>query len=481
MVPRRLGLNMMFVFASSILSRQNKNDVPNNLQSTFIYIFISAPSDRDSSLQVRHPLTGEIVARYDGLCVKMQCNMYRVRPEKRLSAEDVKRYPRKIKIRLQEKFLRSDNYFFEDKLTKEHLKKGVWICLEHFSHVDEKSFLTNYQLPEEAALIKDNRKKCKTRIQVRLSALPPLRNAKLNIKEEPAGQLEDEDNDLQVVFEEKQENHHHQQQQEEEVQIVFASESVEKNFKLNKRLYSKQDWDPLNKIKSVPVYAMELFDHGIKCLPSVMDRFIQSLTTKREGNLVPILGASSIIFEASLRDDRQIDLQNYLDDLTYSSEARYFFLPYHLFGSWSLLTYNIDEKRADNYVLSSKYDWRVHHKVEKILYSVQDKLMLRRRGVLAKNIYRNESEVYDCPYKSAIKVMSVMREIVLGRDPKVYFLNKEACSVVFIKCIIQQILLGHVVLEGSESDLADTALFKDLDMVRPYSINNFYSYLAPSE
>jgi hypothetical protein len=403
--------------------------------------------------------------------------MYRVRPERQTSAEDVKRYPRKIKIRLQEKFLASDNYFFEDKLTREHLKKGVWICLEHFSHVDEKYFLENYSLPQEAVLIKDNRKKCKTRIQVRKSALPPLRISKLNIKGEPSPQPEEEDNDLQVVFEGGQQ----QQQSEEEVQVLFASESVEKNFKINKRLYSKQDWQPINNIKSVPVYAMELFDHGIKCLPSVMDRFITGLTTKREGNFVQILGASSIVFEASLRDDRQIDLQNYLDDLKYSCEAKYFFLPYHLYGTWSLLTYNIDEKRADNYVLSSKYDWRVHHKVEKILYSVQDKLMLRRRGVLAKNIYTNESQVYDCPYKSAIKVMSVMREIVLGRDPKVYFMRREACSVDVRKCIAQQILLGHIVLEGSESALADTALYKDLDLLRPYNVNTFYGYLAPSE
>ena len=447
------------------------------LTKTFYFYFHIASSTRDSNLYVRHPLTGEIVARYDGLCVKTQCNMYRVRPQKQSSAEDVKRYPRKLKIRLQEKYLRSDNYFFEDKLTEEHLKKGVWICLEHFSLADEDNFLKTYALPQEAVLIKDARKKCKNRIQVRSSALPVLKKLKLNIKEEANLEpMDQEEDDLQVVFQETQ-----PPQEDEEIQVVFASESVEKNYKLNRRMYSKQDWEPLSKIKSVSVFGMELFDHGIKCLPSVMDRFIECLSTKREGDLVPILGASSVIFEASLRDDRQINLQNYLDDLTYSSHAKYFFLPYHLYGSWSLLTYSIDEKRADNYVLSSKYDWRVHHKVEKILFSVQDKLMLRRRGVLYKNTFKNESEVYDCPYKSAVKVMSVMREIVLGRDPKVYFLREEACSLATKKCLIQQIILGHVVYEGNESALADTAIYKDLDMVRPFNVRSFYSYLTPSQ
>jgi len=400
--------------------------------------------------------------------------MYRVRPEKKSSAEDVKRYPRRLKIRLQEKFLAGENHYFEEKLTADHLKRGVWICLEHFTGVDQESFMKKFSLPEDSALIKDNRKKCKTRIQVRVSALPILKKIQLKIKEESHQQNRaEQDDDLEIVFQAAEAV----ESQQEEVQVLYASESVEKNYKVNRRMYSQQNWDPLEKIESVSVHAIELFDHGVNCLPSVMDRFIESAGT----DLVKILGASSVIFEASLRDDREINLQNYLQDLTYSCEAKYFFLPYYFYGSWSLLTYNITEMRADNYVLSSKYDWRVHHQLEKILFSVQDKLMLRRRGVLYKNTHTNISEVYDSSYKSAIKVMSVMRQIVLGRDPREDFLKEEECSRAVQKCIIQQVVLGQIVNEGYDSLLAENALYKDLDMLRPNDANSFYTYLTPSQ
>lgn len=434
---------------------------------------ITLISDRDLQLQVRHPKTQQIVARYDGLCIKRQCNMYRVRPKKRGSLELVKRYPRKLKIRLTENFLKGDNYYFEEKITLDHLKKGVWICLDHFSQVDDASFLEALELPKEAKLIKDNRQKCKSRIEVRVSALPMLCIPSLKLKKEVDIQA-DQDQDLEVVFE--QTGAFFEPTHQEEVSVVYTSENVENNYKLNRKIFSRQNWELIEKIGTVSVHSLQIFEKKEKCFPSVMDRYIETLSSFRPG-LIKIFGVSSILFEALLNDDREMDFEKYLADLDYSSQAEHFFLPYYFYGRWSLLTYNVKKNLAENYVLTDRYDWRVKHKIEKILFSVQDKLMLRRFGLFYKNTFKQVSEVNNSEFQSAIKVMSVMREIVLGKDPKIEFYREEECSEDLQECIFKQLIIGNIVYDD-ERLLARHALLTDFVGRSSPSIKELYDHLA---
>ena len=353
---------------------------------------------------------GKIVARYDGLCIKRQCNMYRVRPHRKGCKEEVKRYKKILKVRLEERFLRSDDYYFESKLTKAHVEAGVWICLTHFIGTSEEEFLLNLKLPESASLKKENR--AKSRIEIRVSALPLLALDSYRLKVEPT--IEEEEEEIQTIVCESESIW---TKTDEEVQVVYVSPQIGERYKLNRRMYARHSWNPLEKISNLTVGACEFFANRELCLPSIVDRYLDVIANENPR----VVGLSSIVFEAALRKDGKSDVQKYFQGLNYSSQLKYVYIPYYFYGRWSLVIYDLEKTRVENYVLTSKYDWTVREKIEQILFSLQDKLMLRRVGLLYKNTFTNLSADHDTQFASGVKVLTLMRESAMGLDPRLKF------------------------------------------------------------
>ena len=396
---------------------------------------------------------GKLLARYDGLCIKRQCNMYRVRPTSRHSKEEIKRYRKILKVRLEERFLKGPDYAFDVRLKKDHLLRGVWICLNHFTGVTPSQFLETLAMPESASLKKETGKK--SLVQIRLSALPPLGPSGISLKTERPCEEEEEDEVTEVSG----------QIQgayigEGEVQVVYVSPKIGENYKLNRRRYSRHSWSRLEKIPELTVAACEFFGTRELCLPSIVDRYLE-IAGRENGR---ILGLSSLVFEAALRKDSSRDLANHLDGLSYSSSLTHVLLPYYFFGRWSLVVYDLEKTRVDNYVLSPNYDWKVSLKLEQILYSLQDKLMLRRTGIAAKNTFQNFSRDHDSQFGSGAKVLTLVRDLAQGLDPKEGFWKDS--EVVRAELAYFDSIFGHFVKEdhvplvqtATSSDLANTRL-----------------------
>lgn len=474
-------VNLNFFVAWGVFEKRLFFLFENLFIENVINLIIAVGKINDSELRIIDDATGQIVARYDGLCIKRQCNMYRVRPNKAKSVENVRRYPKILKVRMEEKFLSSEKHYFENKLTVDHLKKGVWICLEHFEGVTEKMFLEKNKLPQNVSFKKSSSDKCKVRVEVRVSALPSLKSAKGCLKREPLE--EEEDDDLQVLDEILKPRGPPAQSSEDDLQVVYASPSVEANFKRNRKLFSNQNWSLVAGIDGLPVHPLASFDAKQNCYPAVMDRYLDCLA-KRDypyrhlEPTVKIVGLSSVLFEVAATDEqRSRDLEKYLQGLFYSEEIKFIFLPYLYRGRWSLLTYNLDEKRAENYVVSPSCDWRVTQQVEKILFSLQDKLMLRRYGLTEKNTYRNISATCDGQFSSGVKVMSAMRQIVLGQDPLPLFFDETDDSFKFEEYLMNELVFGNVIFP-SELGLVRSALAVDYDMLPEHTDAAIYNFLA---
>jgi hypothetical protein len=139
-----------------------------------------------------------------------------------------------------------------------------------------------------------------------------------------------------------------------------------------------------------------------------------------------VFSLSSDVFEASLRLDGFDTVVRHLSDLVYWDSLEKVLLPYYYAGRWSLVVYDLRLPLVENYFLSGEYDWKVRMKLEQILFSLQDKLMLRRVGLLAKNTYSNFSELHDSQFKSGLKVLNFMRSVTQGLDPKIDYQATEA-------------------------------------------------------
>jgi hypothetical protein len=343
--------------------------------------------------------------------------MYRVRPWRKGDEQERKRYKRILKVRLEERFLRSDDYFFDERLTPAHLQKGVWICLAHFGGVDEGHFLHAQKLPDDAFFKKETDKK--RMVQIRVSALPKLAKSGVYLKAEPRCRRVEEDRDDEVTIVAEIGT---AATQAADLEILYVSPEIDENFKLRRRMFARQNWSSESLVETVSGGALDFFWKGELCLPSFVNRFSQVINS----NSRTVFSLSSDVFEASLRLDGFDTVVRHLSDLVYWDSLEKVLLPYYYAGRWSLVVYDLRLPLVENYFLSGEYDWKVRMKLEQILFSLQDKLMLRRVGLLAKNTYSNFSELHDSQFKSGLKVLNFMRSVTQGLDPKIDYQATEA-------------------------------------------------------
>jgi hypothetical protein len=376
--------------------------------------------------------------------------MYRVRPDKKSCKERVKRYPRNLKVRLDERFVSTDDYYFEEKLTKQHLEKGVWICLTHFTGITETEFLSTLRLPDSAAFVKDSRKKNKTRVEVRVSALPSLGPLKLQLKQEPVVEDQEEE-DFHVVSQYVQPR----VPSTEEVEVLYVSPAIGEKFKFNKRFYSRFCWETLEKVPELSIASLQFFRNSELCLPMVVDRYMSLIARETP----KVMGLQTLVFEASLNKGTSQEIEKYLREIDYHSDLRYIFLPYYFFARWSVVVYDLEKTQLTNYVLTPAYDWKVSRKVEQILTTLQDVLMLRRVPLLHKNTRQNFSEEHDSQFLSGVKVLTVIRDVINGEDPEKNFWKE--VERVHVKTNYFDVFFGHLINPEDDLPLIKTALATD--------------------
>jgi hypothetical protein len=134
-------------------------------------------------------------------------------------------------------------------------------------------------------------------------------------------------------------------------------------------------------------------------------------------------------------------------------------LPYYFFARWSVVVYDLEKTQLTNYVLTPAYDWKVSRKVEQILTTLQDVLMLRRVPLLHKNTRQNFSEEHDSQFLSGVKVLTVIRDVINGEDPEKNFWKE--VERVHVKTNYFDVFFGHLINPEDDLPLIKTALATD--------------------